>query len=267
MKLPLLTLTLITASVAFAAEKVPLTFSAVLTTSKEKRFGVATEGGTHSAWVNLGGEFEGYKLSDYDDNSQTLTLQHNGKAYKLPMASGNVRPMASKATLDDAAVVLSKMKFEQMMARTIIDQQKQTVSLLSRQMLGQMNTQIPSDELAAFQVKLMDVLWAEMKPEDLKNDVAKIYADLFSKEELRSMSEFYATPAGGALVDKQPQMQQKMMDLVTPRMLKAMPRIQEMSTEFAAQQKAKNPSGMAGAAKPGTSSTAPASIAAPAKKS
>ena len=42
----------------------------------------------------------------------------------------------------------------------------------------------------------MDALWAEMKPDDLKNDVAKIYADLFSKEELRGMSDFYATPAG-----------------------------------------------------------------------
>lgn len=260
MKLRLMTLALISAGVAFAADRPPLTFSAILSTSKEKRFGVATEGGTHSAWVGLGAEFEGYTLSSYDDDAQTLILVHNGKTYRLPLASGNVHPLSSKATLDDAATVLGKMKFEQMMTR-MIDQQKQTVSALSKQMLGPMGAQVPSEEFAAFQAKVMDALWAEMKPDDLKNDVAKIYADLFTKEELRGMSDFYATPSGSALIDKQPQMQQKMMDLMMPRMMKAMPRIQEMSAEFAAQQQ--NKPAAPGAPKPTATTVKPATLPAP----
>jgi uncharacterized protein len=243
MKLRLMAVLSIIAGAAFAADKIPMTFSAVLTTGKERRFGVASPGGTHSSWLSLGGEFEGYKISDYDDDSQTLILQRNGQTFRLPMASGNVQPLSSKATLDDAAAVLAKMNFEQMM-------KKQLAATISKQMLAQVGAQVPAEEFAAFQVKVTEALSAEMKPEELKNDVAKIYASVFTKEELRGMSDFYATPAGTALIDRQPQVQEKMMDLIMPRMMKAMPRIQEMSTEFTSQQQAKTATGPDGKPKP-----------------
>ena len=75
---------------------------------------------------------------EFDDDAQTLVLTHNGKTYASSASqSGMFIRLSSKATLDDAATVLSKMKFEQMMTR-MIDQQKQTVSALSKQMLGPM---------------------------------------------------------------------------------------------------------------------------------
>ncbi len=240
MKLRLLTVVAgLMAVTAWAAESVPLTFNAVLTVGKEHRFGVASAGGARTAWLTVGGEFEGYKIRSYDAQTQILTVERGGQTFQLPIASGAVQTLTAKtstvdATLADAATVVTKIKFEQMLTRTI-EQQKQAMAGISKQMLGQMAGQVSPEEFSALQNKIVDALWSEMKVEELKTDVTRIYADLFTKDELKGMSEFYATPAGEALVDKQPEMQQKMMESMMPRMMKAMPRIQQMVQEFAAQ--------------------------------
>lgn len=274
MKFASLVLVVVTATAALAAdtaEKVPLTFSAVLTMGKEKRFGIANSTGNRSEWLVLGSEFEGYKLSEYDDAAQTLVLQHEGKTYRLPIASGRVQTLTSKATLTDASEVVNKMKIEEMLTH-IIDQQKQAVTAMSKQMLGQMGGRVSPEDFAAFQEKVVDAMWAEMQPDDLKKDFTKMYADVFTKEELHAMSDFYSTPAGAALVDKQQLLQQKMMEVMMPRMKNAMPRVQQMAKDFAQEQsaKAKNLPAASGStaapAKAQATSGAPAPAAASASK-
>lgn len=239
MKLKLLAVAALTAAVAFAADTVPLTFNAVLNMGKEKRFGIATEGGAHSGWVAVGDSFEGYKVTGFDDAAQSLVLEKDGQAYKLHMSGRGVQTLTnSKATLADATNVINKMKFEEMIAKTI-DQQKAAVANMSKQMLSQMGGKVSPEDFAAFQKRIVEAMWEEMKPEDLKNEVARIYSEVFTKEELQGMADFYSTPAGMALIDKQPQTQQELMKVMMPRMMKAMPKIQQMSQEFAQQQAAK----------------------------
>lgn len=238
MKIKLAVLGMLTAVAAFAAESAPLSFNAVLSMGQDRRFGIATEGGNHSAWLSLGNDFEGYKLKAYDSATQVLTVEKDGQEFALPIAGGTIKTLDTKATVQQATDVLNKMKFEQMLGK-MIDQQKQAAVAMSKQMMAQMGGKVSPEDFAAFQTKLMDALWSELKPEEMKSDVAKIYSELFTAEELRGLSDFYATPAGTAMIDKQPQMQQRMMEVMMPRMMKAMPKIQALSQQFAQEQAAK----------------------------
>jgi uncharacterized protein len=226
------------AATVWAAEPAPLNFTAVLTVGKDQRFGVSTPDGTRSGWLEIGGQFEGYTLKEFEAANQTLVLERDGQTFRVPIATASIQTLKSTATLADASEVLVKMKFEQMLGK-LLDQQKSTLVNASKQMMGSLAAQVSQEDFAAYQSRLLDTIWAEMRPEEMKSEMARIYAEIFSKEELRAMSEFYSTPAGQALIDRQPEMQQKMMDLMMPRMMRAVPRLQQLSQEFAAQQSAK----------------------------
>ncbi|HEU5077704.1 MAG TPA: DUF2059 domain-containing protein [Opitutaceae bacterium] len=219
------------ASAAFAADELPITFNAVLSMGKEKRFGVASDGGARSAWLQIGQQFEGYTLQSFEDTTQTLILARDGQTFRLPIAGGSVQTLNTKATIADANEVMTKLRFEQMMGK-LIDQQKKAMNAAAKQMLGPLGADIPQKDAEELQAKLTEALWSELKPEDLKQDMTKMYAELFTKDELRSMSDFYGTAAGQALIDKEPEMQQRMMNIIMPRMMAAVPRIQQIQQEF-----------------------------------
>jgi hypothetical protein len=82
-----------------------------------------------------------------------------------------------------------------------------------------------SKDMEEFQGKVVDAMMEALNPAQMKQDVANLYSQLLSKEELQSMSDFYATPTGQSLLQKQPIMQQKMQEIVLPRMMAAMPKI------------------------------------------
>jgi uncharacterized protein len=115
---------------------------------------------------------------------------------------------------------------------------------MSKQMVGQMQgpggkPEIDPEEFAAFQAKVLDVMWTAMNPEQMQADMTAIYSDVFTKAELRGMADFYGTPAGIAMSEKSPEVQQRMSQLMTPRMMAAMPQIQQLAREFGEQQKQK----------------------------
>jgi hypothetical protein len=227
---------LATASSVFAADAMPIHFNAVLTAGKEKHFGLSSsESGAKSSWLTLGESFEGYTLKSFDDPAQTLVLEHDGKTQQLSMAAGSIATANTKATLSDAQDVINKMHFEDMLTRSL-DQQKQMVAKMTGQMAGKAGARRPEEkaEFSAFQSKLMETMWAELKPEEVKSDMARAYSEIFSKEELQGLGDFYGTPTGQALISKQPEVQQKLMETMMPRMMKAMPKVQEMAKEYAA---------------------------------
>ena len=90
----------------------------------------------------------------------------------------------------------------------------------------------------ALQSKIMDAIFAELKPESMRADIAKAYSDVFTKDELAGMADFYGTPAGQALTAKQPELQQKMMEIMQPRLMAGMQKAQQLQQEFAQQKQA-----------------------------
>ena len=238
MKTKILVLTILaTVGSVFAANAVPLQFNAVLSAGKEKHFGLSSpESGAKSSWLTLGESFEGYTLKSFDDEAQTLTVEHDGKTEKLSMAAGSITPANTKATLSDAQDVINKMHFEEVLSKAL-EQQKQMVAKMTSQMAGKAGAaRTPEEkaEFAAFQGKLMETMWSELKPDEVKADMARAYSEIFSKEELQGLGDFYNTPTGQALLTKQPEIQQKLAESMMPKMMKAMPKVQEMAKEYAA---------------------------------
>jgi len=268
MKTKLLLVALFAIGTAFAAETAPLQLKGVLNTGSEKLFGLSTETGDANAWVSVGKSFSGFTLKSYDEAKGLLTLTRDGKTYELSLASSKISAAdvakGTPATIADAAAVIDKMRFEEMLTRTM-EGQKKAMAGMSKKMAQQMGGDVDPKDFEEHQAKVMDAMLEAMNLPQMKEDMKKIYADTFSKEELSAMNDFYATPAGAALIDKQPSVSEKLQALMMPRMMSAMPKIQQMSMEFGKQQAAKKAAAKAaGATAPSVTPAAP--VATPAAK-
>ncbi|HVZ65005.1 MAG TPA: DUF2059 domain-containing protein [Opitutaceae bacterium] len=241
MKLRLLVVSLFVAAAAHAADSVPL-FNAVLSMGKTHRFVLAQPDGKASDWLNLGDTFQGYTIKAFDPATSTLDLERDGKTVQVKLvgdAATMNAPLPTKATIADAQALLNKMHFEEMIAKALEGQKKAMASMVDQMAAQSGRSNVNKEDMVAFQGKMMDEIMAAMNPSEMKDDVAKIYSDVFTKDELAGLSDFYSTPAGEALTAKQGEIQQKMQALMMPRMMAAMPKIRQMAQDFAAQQKAK----------------------------
>lgn len=250
MKLRLILLALVSAVALRAADALPL-FNATLTMGKEHRFVLVDGHGKTSSFLALGESFAGYKLKSYDVKEGALELEKEGRVsrVKLVADAATVNAPAAKipATIADAEVVLNKMKFEEMMERAMQGQKKMLAAQFEK-----MSTQMAAGganpaEVAAFQKKITDEVFGVLDAKVLKNDVSKIYSEVFSKQELDQISAFYTTPLGEMLNAKQPEVQEKLGAIIQGRMMEVMPRVQKMGQEFAQQQKAKKAAAAGGA--------------------
>lgn len=208
----------------------------VLSTSESRTFALIKPGDGQAAWLTVGQSFAGWRLTSFRAEDNTLVLSRDGREVSLKLASSTIGTATpAKATLADAEEVLTKMKFDEMFTK-LIDQQKKSALSMTQKMLGKGLASSP--EYAAFQGKVMDAMFADVSGESMRGDMAKIYSELFTKSELKGLSEFYSTEAGQAMVDKQPELAEKMNDLLLPRIMGAMPKVQKLAMEFAQEQQA-----------------------------
>ncbi len=215
---------------AEAASKIP-ELRGLLATGGERRFALSVPGDGQTAWVGVGDSFAGWKLSAYRQAEDALVLVKDGREILLKLSSSKIGVTDEKATLADAEAVLGKMKFEAMIGR-MLDQQKKGMMSMTMKMTGNPKGVDPA-AYAAFQSKVADAMFAAMKPEEMKADFAKIYSEVFTKGELQGLADFYGTPTGQAMIDKQPVVQQKMTEAMMPRIMAAIPKVQQLSAEFA----------------------------------
>ena len=246
MKLRLTLLALASAIALHAADALPL-FNATLTVGKEHRFVLVDGSGKASSFLSLGESFAGYTLKAYDPKSGTLELEKDGKVSRVTLVADaavtNAPALPTRATFADAEAVINKMKFEEMMERAL-ERQKKAVAGQFQRMADQIVSQggDPTDA-KEFQKKVTDEIFSVLDTAKLKADTTKIYSEVFSKEELNQISSFYSTPLGEMLAAKQPEVQDRLGAVIQARMGEVMPRVQQMSREFAMAQKAKREAG------------------------
>jgi len=230
---------------AFAAEPAPAPANdtppelrGVLISGADQRFALTLPGGARTAWAGVGESYEGWKLASYNQADETLVVKKDGQEVSIKLASSKVGAADNKATIADAEEVFRKMNFDEMLGK-IMDQQKKNQLNMMRQMLARNPPKDGSqDDRMALQSKIMDAIFAELKPESMRADIAKAYSDVFTKDELAGMADFYGTPAGQALTAKQPELQQKMMEIMQPRLMAGMQKAQQLQQEFAQQKQA-----------------------------
>jgi hypothetical protein len=217
-------------SAALAAETKPQ-LRGVLDTGLSRQFLLSSEAGTQERWVGVGGTYDGWKVDAWKGDKETLVLKGaDGAELDISLthaAIGVADAAPAKATLADAQAVMDKMHFGQMMG-AVIEQQKAAAAKMTRQMLAKMKPDMsPQDveKAVAQQKKVMDAIWGSIDMNELQQQMAQIYSNVFTADELHGMSEFYTTPAGQAALQKAPEVQQQTMQVIMPKMMEAMQKL------------------------------------------
>lgn len=223
---------LLFATAAFAAEKLPV-FNAVLTMSGQHRFVLTNETGASSSWLAIGEAFEGHVIKAFDSKTNVIELEKAGVVHQVPLVQAAIdASVATPATLADAEAVLQSMRFDEMMEKMVM-QQKAAMKPVFDQQAARMR--IPEEHRQRFtemQEKILDDTMGVMAGPEMRDAIAKLYSEVFTKEELGAMASFHSTPAGQALIDKQPQVQQRMMEIMMRKMNEIGPRMQQLTKEF-----------------------------------
>jgi len=124
----------------------------------------------------------------------------------------------------DVDELLTVMRIDKMLANMMEPMKK---------MLGGMaQQQGMSPEAAAkakaTQDKIFSTVTSEMSGTRMKTEMARIYAETFTPDEIKGITAFYKSPAGQAFLDKQPILMQKSMAMSQRLMMEALPKIQDM---------------------------------------
>ena len=127
----------------------------------------------------------------------------------------------------DIEELFAVMRLEKTM-QNAMEQMKKMVPQMTANMVGKM-TDIPADtaeKTKATQEKIFALLQEEMSWKKFKPMVAAVYAESLTPEEVKGITAFYKSPAGQALLDKQPVIMQKSMVMQQKLMMDMMPKIQ-----------------------------------------
>jgi hypothetical protein len=238
-KLPLL-LILSTFLMTFAnanetAAQTDLVLRGVLDLGSQQSFSLSTIGGGATSWVEKGKVFQGYKVVSYDAETHALIVQRDGKTFEVFMAGAvdtaqDIDTSTIEERLAEAKHIMQMINFDELMDSTM-EAQVEAMQKMMRQQMLQAGGEI-DQELLDFQTKAVGDMFKEIDWDPIKEGMTTAYAEVFTKDELRGVSDFYATPAGKASIEKQPEVQQKMMSIMMPAIMESSQKMQKEMMEF-----------------------------------
>lgn len=158
-----------------------------------------------------------------------------------------------------AEKLMNTLKISELMTRSLDMMKKMQLNMMAKRLKGQ-----ELQNMEELNRSMMDLAAKELNWEKLKDPFINIYAESFTAEELEAMIKFYESPVGKKLVEKQPEMQQKTMQLMQTIMMKLMPEFDKLAKDFAEKHKKAAPA-PAAAGTPAEKSASPAA-ATPAEK-
>ena len=231
---------LVVASACFASSvesPLPPELQGILVTRQQPRFALVAAGGERSGWIAVGDTFAGWKLTAYRATENAVVLTGANRQATVPLRAGGVldgdAAPPAKPTVAEADELLMKANFDAMWDRIAEEQKKGIVSSIRTQVSGEFSKAgLSAGEIDSVLDKMGDALVAGMQSDAMRQDFAKIYADVYTKDELRGMAAFYDTAAGKAWVEKQPEVQQRLMQTLMPRVMQGMPAAQKIAADY-----------------------------------
>jgi hypothetical protein len=141
---------------------------------------------------------------------------------------------------------------------------QQSASLTAQRYGGQMTPEATA-KLNDFQKKLTELLQPQISWEALKPEYVRIFAETFPEDQIDTMLTFYKSPAGKALVDKLPGIEQQIGGILQKRVQSLQPQVKQMFEDFQKTLPAGGPAGGASPSAPATStpSTTPSGKSTP----
>jgi hypothetical protein len=208
---------------------------AVLSMGGSSSYSLSNGDGSERAWVEKGGTFLGYAVVGTQEDGKVLVLSKGGKETRLTLEDAKIGEGAAGQSemLAQAEELMRSMKFNELIAQ-MVEQQKNTMRDMTRQMSGQFDGRKPTPEQEALQAKVQDIMMAEIFGPDFASDVAKIYAKVLSPNELKGLTNFYATEAGQGFIAKQGDLMKETMAVMQPRMVGAMQKVRKVIVESGA---------------------------------
>ena len=97
------------------------------------------------------------------------------------------------------------------------------------QSFGAVKNMIPNQGNASAEAQdVINMIIKELSWDNIKTDYIKLYAEVFTEDELKGLIHFYESPIGKAYIKKQPELTQKSMMLSQKMMMKVMPKLPGM---------------------------------------
>jgi len=217
---------------AFSAEENSYFLRGILDLGENRAFSLSDSEGKSSGWVKIGQSFNGYQLTEYDPEARVLVLQNEDERIELGMAAvtqGRNADGTPEERLAEAERMMNLMNFEQMINDTL-DAQMDAMSSMMTQQLEKMGQN--DEDFIQFQQKIMREMFADIDWKPIQTGMTEAYAEVFTKEELEGMSNFYTTPAGKATITKMPEIQQKSMQVMMPAIMEASQSMQAKMIEY-----------------------------------
>ena len=128
---------------------------------------------------------------------------------------------------------LAKEIIELTNVNKIMDQVKAQALQMQNNVMAQFD--IPEDQKEksmAFQKKLHDRIFEIMGFEKMEKEYIDLFTSVYTTEELEGIVVFYKSPTGRSMVEKQPIIIRKVMELTQGKMEILIPEIEKMSKEF-----------------------------------
>lgn len=197
---------------------------AILAMGDKTYFSVGTTDGTKNAWVSPGAQFEGFRIVGTDATGKKLSVEKEGETLILELVTARIDE--GEASLQ-AEELMRTLRFREMLDESIA-QQRQGVRKMMESMFA--NQQMPQANLEAV-IKAQEELLDEVFDEEFVQEMTRVYAEVFTANELKAMTNFYASRDGQAFLSKQPVLMEKMMAVMQPKLLAAMPKIQSRMME------------------------------------
>jgi hypothetical protein len=119
--------------------------------------------------------------------------------------------------------LLTLMKIEQL--------QKQSMDSIQQMISNQLKSQPDAAKAAEKQKRIFALLAEKTSWQTMKATYIKVYSDTHSDSEIDGILLFYRSPAGKAMVDKQPALMSKMSSAMQSQMSEIMPQVQKIMME------------------------------------
>ncbi|HEY2342135.1 MAG TPA: DUF2059 domain-containing protein [Chthoniobacteraceae bacterium] len=147
----------------------------------------------------------------------------------------------TKATTATIEELLKVAKFDQTM-NAVTGQMDGIMTQAMQQALAGRNLPPEAMEKAKeMSAKMTAAFKEDFSAAKMKEITVGIYSDVFTEDEVRAIIDFYKTPGGQALINKQPQVMQKLMTVMQQKMTEIMPKIKAVVDESVAETEGAKP--------------------------
>jgi|GEM_PF-524441 len=110
--------------------------------------------------------------------------------------------------------------------------QGQIAAMMEQQFASSAKCDAAQPTIREFSKAMTDKTSAVLFSDDLKVDIASVYAEVFSEDELRDVIAFYKSPLGKKLLDRMPELMQKSMQISQQRMQSVMPELEKLGEDY-----------------------------------